>query len=346
MVPRADLIKTWSRGHHGTAIALVVLLILCVGLLCRYWLFLQNLKAPLVIQGPYVLTVASGSNFTRIVRQLQTDGVLDNSDLLYYVRYKDLANRIRAGEYELVAGTTPLAMLDILLQGRVIEYQVRIGEGWTLREAIKAVQAHPIILHTINIDDAVALQQTFGSELYPEGLVFPDTYNFVRGATDLDIMQRARERMDATLAEAWTERDSGLPYQSAYDVLIMASIVEKETGQTAEQPEISGVFVRRLQIGMKMQTDPTVIYGIGPSFNGNLTRTDLQTDTPYNTYTREGLPPTPIALPSRNAIFASVHPAKGTALYFVAKGDGTHYFSSTLDEHNNAVRQYQQGQNP
>lgn len=346
MVPRIELIKAWLQGHRRTGIALMVLLAVGLGLLGRYGLFLQNLKAPLALQAPYVLTVASGSNFTRIVRQLQADGVLDNNDLLYYVRYKDLANRIRAGEYELVAGTTPLAMLDILLQGRVIEYQVRIGEGWTLREAIQAVQAHPVILQTLNADDPAALQQAFGSERYPEGLVFPDTYNFVRGTTDLDILQRARERMEQTLAAAWTERDSGLPYQSAYDVLIMASIVEKETGQSAEQPEISGVFVRRLQQGMKLQTDPTVIYGIGPSFNGNLTRSDLQTDTPYNTYTRDGLPPTPIALPSRNAIFASVHPAAGTALYFVAKGDGSHYFSSTLDEHNNAVRQYQQGQNP
>lgn len=346
MVPRTELIKAWLQGHRRTGIALLVLLVLGAGLLGRYGLFLQNLKAPLVLQGPYVLTVASGSNFTRIVRQLQDDGILDNNDLLYYVRYKDLANRIRAGEYELVAGTTPLAMLDILLQGRVIEYQVRIGEGWTLREAIQAVQAHPVILHTLNADDATALQQVFGSERYPEGLVFPDTYNFVRGTTDLDILQRGRERMEQTLAAAWAERDSGLPYQSAYDALIMASIVEKETGQSTEQPEISGVFVRRLQQGMKLQTDPTVIYGIGPSFNGNLTRSDLQTDTPYNTYTRDGLPPTPIALPSRNAIFASVHPAAGTALYFVAKGDGSHYFSSTLDEHNSAVRQYQQGRNP
>jgi UPF0755 protein len=346
MAARIELIKAWLHGHRIAAVALMVLLAVGLLLLGRYWLFLQHLKAPLTLQGPYVLTVAGGSNFTRIVRQLQDDGVLNNDDLLYYVRYKDLANRIRAGEYELVAGTTPMALLDILLQGRVIEYQVRIGEGWTLREAIQTIQQHPVVLQTLNADDPAAPQQAFGSERYPEGLVFPDTYNFVRGTTDLDILQRARERMEATLAAAWAERDSGLPYQSAYDVLIMASIVEKETGMTSEQPEISGVFVRRLQQAMKLQTDPTVIYGIGPGFNGNLTRSNLQTDTPYNTYTRDGLPPTPIALPSRNAIFASVHPAQGTALYFVAKGDGSHYFSSTLDEHNNAVREFQLKQNP
>ncbi len=346
MAARIELIKMWLQGHRMVAVALMLLLAVGMALLGRYWLFLQNLKAPLSLQSPYVLTVAGGSNFTRIVRQLQDDGVLDNDDLLYYVRYKDLANRIRAGEYELVAGTTPLALLDLLLQGRVIEYQVRIGEGWTLREAIQSIQQHPVVLDTLDASDAAALQQAFGSERYPEGLVFPDTYNFVRGTTDLEILQRARERMQATLAAAWAERDSGLPYQSEYDVLIMASIVEKETGLTSEQPEISGVFMRRLQQGMKLQTDPTVIYGIGAGFNGNLTRSNLQTDTPYNTYTRDGLPPTPIALPSRNAIFASVHPAAGSALYFVAKGDGSHYFSSTLDEHNNAVREFQIKQNP
>ncbi len=342
MDARITLTLSWLRYHRLLA-AIVLLGVLVGGVLGRYWLLLQNLRSPLDLQAPYVLTVATGSNFTRIVRQLQQDGVLDNDDVLYYVRFKDLANQIRAGEYELVAGTTPMAMLDILLQGRVIEYQVRIGEGWTLRDAVLALQAHEAVLHTLDANDSAALQRAFGTDRYPEGLVFPDTYNFVRGTADIEILQRARQQMQQTLDAAWAERDAGLPYQSPYDALIMASIVEKETGLTAEQPQISGVFVRRLQQDIKLQTDPTVIYGIGPGFNGNLTRNDLVTDTPYNTYTRAGLPPTPIALPSRNAIFASVHPAAGTALYFVAKGDGSHYFSSTLEEHNRAVRQYQQG---
>jgi UPF0755 protein len=190
------------------------------------------------------------------------------------------------------------------------------------------------------------LQAAFGSERYPEGLVLPETYNFVRGATDLDILLRARDLMDRLLASVWQQRDSGLPLQNAYEALILASIVEKESGQVAEQPQISGVFVRRLQMRMKLQTDPTVIYGIGPTFDGNLTRKQLETDTEYNTYNREGLPPTPIALPSRNALLASVHPAAGNALYFVAKGDGTHFFSATLAEHNAAVKRYQLGQKP
>ena len=310
----------------------------------RYWQFLQHLKAPLALQAPYVLTVANGSNFTRIVRQLQQDGVLDNSDLLYYVRYQQLANQIRAGEYELVAGMTPMTLLQLLLDGKVIEYQVRLGEGWTLHEALLAIQSHPAIAKTLEAEDTAALQAAFNYDRYPEGLIFPETYNFTRGTTDLVILQRARAMMDSLLAAAWAERDAGLPYQSPYEALIMASIIEKETGQRGEQAEISGVFVRRLQKGMKLQTDPTVIYGLGTGFDGNLTRNHLQSDTPYNSYTREGLPPTPIALPSRSAILAAVHPAEGTALYFVAKGDGTHYFSTTLEEHNAAVRQYQSGQ--
>lgn len=327
---------------------LLGMLLLCavIAVAGRYWLFVQHLRAPLQLDGFYILNVANGSNFTRIVRQLQQDGVLDNSDLLYYVRYHKLANQIRAGEYELVAGMTPMALLQLLLDGRVIEYQVRLGEGWTLRQALLTIQEHPAIAVTLNADDAAGLQAALMSERYPEGLIFPETYNFARGTTDLVILQRASAMMDSTLAAAWAERDAGLPYQTPYEALIMASIVEKETGLSSEQPEISGVFVRRLQMGMKLQTDPTVIYGIGTAFDGNLTRVHLQTDTPYNSYTRAGLPPTPIALPSRAAILAAVHPAAGTALFFVAKGDGSHYFSTTLEEHNAAVRQYQSGQNP
>lgn len=337
---KAWLLQRWKL----LAGALILLLVtLAAG---RYWLFLQHLKAPLQLQDSYVLTVANGSNFTRIVRQLQQDGVLDNGDLLYYVRYHKLGNQIRAGEYELVAGMTPLALLQVLLEGKVIEYQVRIGEGWTLQQAVLAIQAHPAIAVTLKADDAAALQAALMSERYPEGQIFPETYNFARGTTDVALLQRAQGMMNKVLEAAWAERDAGLPYSDPYEVLTMASIIEKETGLASEQPEISGVFVRRLQMGMKLQTDPTVIYGLGATFDGNLTRAHLQTDTPYNSYTREGLPPTPIALPSRGAILAAVHPAAGTALYFVAKGDGSHYFSTTLDEHNAAVRQYQSGQKP
>jgi UPF0755 protein len=327
----------WQRLLLGMAL---LVLILAGG---RFWLFQQRLKAPLNLQTSYVLNVEPGSNFTRLLRQLREDGIIDNQDLLYYVRYHDLANQIRAGEYELVAGMTPLAMLQTLLDGKVIEYQIRLGEGWTLREVLYAMQAHPAITATLDAGDPAALQAALGTPQYPEGLFFPETYNFTRGTTDLELLQRARNLMQATLAQAWAERDAGLPYMTEYDVLIMASIIEKETGLASEQPQIAGVFVRRLQQNMRLQTDPTVIYGI-QDFDGNITRLHLQTDTPYNSYTRSGLPPTPIALPGRGAIFASVHPAPGNALYFVAKGDGSHYFSATIEEHNAAVRQFQMGQ--
>ena len=334
--------KEWLSGHRRQLLVSTVLLLILAAI-GRYWLFLQHLKAPLQLQNSYVLNVDNGSNFTRILRQLRKDAVIDNDDLLYYVRFNQLANQIKAGEYELVAGMTAMGLVQLLQEGRVIEYQVRIGEGWTLRETIQALHALPALKPTLDANDAVALQTAFGFDRYPEGLVFPETYNFVRNTTDLEILQRARTLMDKMLQTAWAEHDEGLPYQSPYEVLIMASIIEKETGSITEQPQISGVFVRRMQQHMKLQTDPTVIYGIGPSFDGNLTRVHLHTDTPYNTYTRDGLPPTPIALPSRNAILASVHPSAGSALYFVAKGDGSHYFSATLAEHNAAVRQYQSG---
>jgi len=337
--------KAWLVLHWRRA-SLFAALLLVTAVVGRYWLFLQRLKAPLQLQNSYVLTVGIGSNFTRILRQIQKDGVINNDDLLYYVRFNHLATQIKAGEYELVAGMTALGLVQLLQEGKVIEYQARIGEGWTLREAIEALHSQPALKPVVNADDVHALQAAFATDHYPEGMVFPETYNFVRNTTDMEILQRAKMLMDRMLQAAWAERDEGLPYQSPYEVLIMASIIEKETGMTVEQPQIAGVFVRRLQQHMKLQTDPTVIYGVGPGFDGNLTRAHLQTDTPFNTYTREGLPPTPIALPSRNAILASVHPAAGTALYFVAKGDGTHYFSATLAEHNAAVRQYQLGKKP
>jgi UPF0755 protein len=336
----AQVRKRWWQ------LALGIVLILLTAVLGRYWLFKQHLNTPLNLNNAYVLTVGAGSNLTRIVRQLTQAGILGSADVLYYARYYNLANQIRAGEYELVAGMTPLALLQKLLDGKVIEYQVRLGEGWTFAQAITAIQSHEAIATTLPVSDADGWQRALATQNYPEGWLFPETYNFTRGTSDVELAQRAKAMMQQTLDGLWAERDSGLPYQNSYEALIMASIVEKETGQSVEQPQISGVFVRRLQQQMKLQTDPTVIYGVGSEFNGNLTRAHLQTDTPYNTYTRAGLPPTPIALPSRGALAASVHPAAGTVLYFVAKGDGSHYFSTTHDEHNAAVKQYQLGQTP
>jgi UPF0755 protein len=335
----------WAKlRQRWLLLSLAVLVLLSCVVAGRYWLFQQHLQTPLSLNAPYVLTIAKGSNFTRVVNQLQQDYILNNRDLLYYVRFHKLASRIQAGEYALEPGMTPLSFLQQLIDGKVIEYQVRIGEGWTFTEALTAIQAHAAITTTLAATDTAGWQQALGTAQYPEGWLLPETYNFTRGTTDVELAQRAKAMMEQHLQQLWQARDSNLPYATAYEALIMASIIEKETGQSSERPAISGVFVRRLQQQMKLQTDPTVIYGVGPSFDGNLTRAHLQTDTPYNSYTRAGLPPTPIALPSLAALQASVHPEPGSALYFVAKGDGTHYFSSTLEEHNAAVRQYQLGQ--
>ncbi len=200
-----------------------------------------------------------------------------------------------------------------------------------------------MVQSTLESGDRDELQALFQSPYYPEGLAFPDTYNFSRGTTDSEILVRAKNMMEETLVELWEARDAGLPYENSFEALIMASIIEKETGLASERQQISGVFIRRLQQGMRLQTDPTVIYGLGEAFDGNLTRDDLRAMTPYNTYRIDGLPPTPIALPGRESIFASLHPDQSDTLYFVAKGDGSHYFSSTLEEHEQAVEQYQSG---
>jgi UPF0755 protein len=308
----------------------------------RVFVYFQRLDQPLTLTAPQTLMVETGTSFSRIVRDLQAAQVLaQGPDLLIYARLEGLASQIKAGEYELAAGLTARGLLQKLVSGDVVYHQVRIVEGWTLQQALQALHAHPVLVARLAEDDPQALQTALGFAEYPEGQFFPDTYNFTRGTSDLDVLQRAHALMREVLDAAWTTRDAGLPYATPQEVLIMASIVEKETAVADERPQIAGVFIRRLQRNMRLQTDPTVIYGLGPSFDGNLTRAHLETDTPWNTYTREGLPQTPIALPGRAAIEASLHPDASENLYFVARGDGTHYFSSTLEEHNRAVAQYQ-----
>ena len=296
----------------------------------------------MLLAAPYVLDVENGATLTSVIGKLQREQVLAHaSDVLLYARFNGLARRIKAGEYQLNAGLTTLGLLQQLAAGQVLYHQVRLGEGWTLHQALEAIQNTPAITARLDADDRDGLQAAFNTSQYPEGWFFPDTYNFTRGTTDLEILQRAKAKMDEVLKSNWAARDSGLPYDSPYQVLIMASIIEKETALASEQALIAGVFVRRLQRNMRLQTDPAVIYGLGSDFDGDLTRRQLQQDTPWNTYTRAGLPATPIALPSLGAIEASVHPDGSDYLYFVARGDGSHYFSSTLEEHNKAVRQYQ-----
>ena len=285
-----------------------------------------------------------GTAFGQVSEELSERGIISHPSLFrWYARLSGKAGRIQAGEYQVEPGMDPRKMLDRFVSGGVKLHAFTIVEGWTFRDLLAALASDPIVETTLAYEDWPALLESLGAQAsHPEGLFLPETYRIPKGMTDVDVLRQAYKLMQDVLAEAWQRRAEGLPIHSPYEALILASIVEKETALAAERPRIAGVFVRRLQAGMRLQTDPTVIYGIGIDFNGNLTRRDLRTDTPYNTYTRRGLPPTPIALPGRAAIAAAVNPAPGRELYFVATGlgDGSHKFSETRDEHDQAVREY------
>jgi UPF0755 protein len=262
--------------------------------------------------------------------------------LLAYGRWTGLDEQIKRGEYRLPGGTTAAGLLELLSEGNVIQYQVTLPEGITLKQAVVLLAKQEQLQHVLQGADDARIEALAGPDQSPEGLFFPDSYRYERGATDWQIMQRARRRMQEVLAQEWQKKDPALPYETPYDALIMASIVERETGIPSERRQIAGVFVRRLLRKMRLQTDPSVIYGLGDHFDGNLRRKHLQDESnPYNTYRHRGLPPSPISLPGRAAIHAALHPDVGDALYFVARGDGSHDFSASLKEHQTAVRQYQ-----
>lgn len=256
-----------------------------------------------------------------------------------------LAQKLKAGEYQISADTLPGTLLQSMADGRVVQYRVTILEGSRFKDLRLSLASQPKLTQTLGgLSDADVLVRIGATETHPEGLFLPDTYFYPRGFSDVELLQRAYWAQKKLLEQLWQARAADLPLADPYQALILASVVEKETGRAVERPEIAGVFLNRLRLGWRLQTDPTVIYGIGDSFDGNLRRVDLETDTPYNTYTRFGLPPTPIALPGRAAIEAALKPAPTQAMYFVARGDGTHVFSRTLDEHNRAVRRFQLGQ--
>lgn len=260
---------------------------------------------------------------------------------VFYARLQNL-QKIKAGEYSLSLKESPSSLLARFQTGEHLRYHITLVEGYTLKEFLGTLHSDNKIKPTLGGMSYDEIVSVLGIRVdQPEGHFFPDTYQFIRGDSDRDILLRAHVRMTEILREEWMNRENNLPYDSAYQALIMASIVEKETGAAFERRKIAGVFVRRLQKGMRLQTDPTVIYGMGESYQGNITRKDLKTDTPYNTYVIKGLPPTPIANPGRAAIYAALHPLAGNELYFVAKGDGTHHFSATLEEHQKAVKKYQ-----
>jgi len=284
-----------------------------------------------------------GSGLRSAARQLETVGAVASSwrfEML--ARAVGLANRIQAGNYEISADITPYQLLLKVTSGDHRQDKLTILEGWTFRQLRAAVDAHPALRHDLeSLRDGDIAQRLGISSASPEGLFFPDTYFFVNGTSDLAVLQRAHRMMQSQLNTVWQGRETGLPIESPYEALILGSIVEKETGQSSERSMIAAVFVNRLRLGMKLQTDPTVIYGLGEGFDGNLRKRDLITDTPFNTYTRNGLPPTPIAMPGLGALNAALHPAKTKALYFVARGDGTSKFSESLAEHERAVTKYQ-----
>jgi UPF0755 protein len=256
----------------------------------------------------------------------------------------DVDTRLKVGEYRLEPALTPRRLLDMLARGEVVQYRFTLVEGWSFRELRAALARNPDLEQTIvGIEDAEVMRRLGAGAEHPEGRFLPETYQFTRGTSDLDLLARARTDMQQALEKVWSARAADVPLETPYEALILASIIEKETGRAGERREISGVFARRLRIGMRLQTDPTVIYGIGSAYAGNITRVHLRTDTPYNTYTRGGLPPTPIAMPGLAALQAAVDPAPGDTLYFVSRGDGSHQFSRTLAEHNAAVRRYQLG---
>jgi UPF0755 protein len=309
------------------------------------WIDYREFKQkPLTIpDGGLVYELPSGGSAASLARDLHARGVLDNVVYLRLLaRLDEKARSLQAGEYRIEPGTTPAQLLELLSRGQVIQYPLTLVEGWTFPQILYALHGSDKLEHLLTDLPSDRIMARLGRPgLHPEGRFLPDTYHFPRGASDLQVLQRALEAMDRLLEAEWAARDTGLPLESAEDALILASIVEKETGLASERPLIAGVFVRRLRKGMLLQSDPTVIYGLGESFDGDLRRADLQRDTPYNTYVHQGLPPTPIAMPGPDAIHAVLHPQAGNSLYFVATGDGGHHFSASLAEHNRAVRKYQ-----
>jgi UPF0755 protein len=330
----------WS----GVLRALVFLFVGCLvfgGALVYWWVHQPLGLATSVVE----LSVEPGASPREVAASAAKAGVAVQPQLLYWwFRLSGQARQIRAGSYELEGTVSPRSLLQKLVQGDEASRSVTLVEGWTFRQVRDALKAAENLRpDTLGLDDAQLMAQLGRAGLAPEGRFFPDTYTYSKGSSDTAVLQRALHAMDVRLSDTWAQRNPQVPLESPEEALILASIIEKETGRTSDQPQISAVFNNRLRIGMRLQTDPSVIYGLGATFDGNLRKADLLADTPFNTYTRSGLPPTPIAMPGRQALRAAVHPAASNALYFVARGDGSSVFSETLDAHNRAVNQFQRG---
>ncbi len=332
--------------HKGLRVLMALLGLLMVAAAALAGVAWWWLDRPLPLAGASAeLSIESGTNPRDVAQAWVDAGVQTSPRLLYqWFRLSGQARRIRAGSYEIDAGATPRSLLAKMVQGDETLERVRFIEGWTLRQLRAELAKAPYLKPATAGLSESELMTALGSPGVPaEGRFFPDTYVYSRGVSDLTVLRRAHKALEARLADAWAARAADTPLKNSNEALVLASIVEKETGQAADRPLIAGVFVNRLRLGMPLQTDPAVIYGLGATFDGNLRKRDLLADTPYNTYTRGGLPPTPIAMPGKAALLAAVRPEPGKALYFVARGDGSSEFSETLADHNRAVNRYQRG---
>jgi len=338
-----------ARAKRGCLLLVLMLLLVVAGIAAGVggWFYYRQVQFADVRLTPsqQSVVVASGDGLNAVLGKLRQAGIEEGQNYQWQLlaRQLDAAGKLKVGEYALDDTLTPRELLLRMRQGKVLQHRVTIVEGWNIRQLRAALRrAEPLVHETDALDDAELMRRLGFPDQHPEGRFLPETYVYQRGDSDLDVLLRAHAAMEKELAAAWAARSDDLPLASPHELLILASIVEKETGLAAERPQIAGVFARRLKLGMRLQTDPTVIYGIGSAYDGNIRKVHLTTDTPYNTYTRAGLPPTPIALPGKDALAAAAQPAPGDALYFVAVGDGSgaHVFSATYAEHNAAVARY------
>ena len=319
----------------------IVLAVLLLGF--AFWQQKEALNQPLKVAQEQLLDVPAGSTPTGVLNRLQADGVIKDAFWLrLYWRFNLSGQPLHSGEYRMLPGMDVNALFDVWKRKEVVQYSLTLVEGWNFRQVRAALAKQAKLDQTLaGLSDSELMVKIGHPDVFPEGRFFPDTYRYVRGMTDAELLKQAYNRLEEVLDEEWEARSSEAPYSNPYQALIMASMVEKETGVPQERGQIAGVFVRRLKLGMQLQTDPTVIYGMGERYNGKLTRANLREPTPYNTYVIAGMPPTPISLVGREAIHAALNPVAGSSLYFVAKGDGSHVFSDDLDAHNSAVRDYQ-----
>ncbi|MDP9655002.1 UNVERIFIED_ORG: UPF0755 protein [Pseudomonas putida] len=307
------------------------------------WKIHSALVQPLNIAQEQLLDVPKGTTPTRTFYRLEANGVIKDAFWLrVYWRFNLAKQPLHSGEYRMKPGMTVESLIDLWKRGEMVQYSLTLVEGWNFRQVRAALAKEEKLDHSLDgLSDSQVMDKLGHTGIFPEGRFFPDTYRYVRGMSDIELLKTAYDRLDEVLAREWEQRAADAPYTEPYQALIMASLVEKETGVPQERGQIAGVFVRRMAMGMLLQTDPTVIYGLGDRYSGKLTRAHLKEATPYNTYMNAGLPPTPISMVGREAIHAALNPVEGNSLYFVARGDGTHVFSDDLDAHNNAVKEFQ-----